>query len=375
MFKIVKRFLGWVLRLFDSSITQSSQAAERQTLLPRENGITDGGAQTDENSEQSIAQEHRHRDGETYGTFAESIRSNGIVRSSGSVHTQKAAQGMAQMPKATNDAHISQVQSNSQTGQADHTPQISNARMGDQAESHKEDQDLLTFLARAESSRDFGWKCVKYIFQDGKINSKSIALGLLITLVFVGLFVAWATVGVLSAGIASDGVGLSSSKSCGLWQFDDEAGDEAAYRSDLSNRRKEERASEYAQNCYNTPDAINTLSCRIFYNQSISFESKSRQRCPFLSSELCYDGLYSAATFDTGYVDASTIGINAPATHKFRRTSSCSPLNMSEPYIKKVQGTDKSSYFYNYGPTSRSNYTFDTSGDPFKWLVPIYSMK
>lgn len=30
-------------------------------------------------------------------------------------------------------------------------------------------------------------------------------------------------------------------------------------------------------------------------------------------------------------------------------------------------------YYYNYGSLGDVDYTFNTSGTPFEWLVPVYS--
>ena len=353
-------------------MTVSTLAGERQTLLSRTDDINYGTTQIDETDRPSTPQEGQPGNGKVHGTIAEHHCNGNSI--SGSTNDPSQIEIQDQCPKVMEDASTGQASSSPQTDQT-HPNQTLETQPGRQVGSSKENYNLLSILDSAESSREFAWNCVRYVLKGGKKNSESIAVILFIILVFVGVFVAWATVGVLSANIASDGVGLSSSKYCGLWQFDDDAGDEAAYRDDLNSHRKEERASEYARNCYGTADAIDTLSCRIFYNQSISFESKSEQICPFSSYELCYDGKYSATTFDTGYVDASIIGINAPVTHKFRRRSTCSPLNMSEPYIRKSQETDDSSYHYNYGSSGNSAYTFNTSGNPFEWLAPIYSMK
>lgn len=230
---------------------------------------------------------------------------------------------------------------------------------------------LLLLLDQSESSRDFVRRCIKHILTGG---DRSIGAIIIITLVFFGVFVAWTIVGILSAYIASDKTGLSASQHCGIWQFDDNAGDEAAYRDDLYNRQKEELASQYAHNCYQNLDPADTLSCNFFYNQSIGFETKTQQRCPFSTAELCYNGLYSAISFDTGLVDAKSIGVNSPVTFKFRRKTSCSPLNMSEPYIRKhAYKSDNMAYYYNYGSLDDVDYTFNTSGNPFEWLVPVYS--
>ena len=382
MFRIIKGFLNWFLGFFYSSriesssrrlsLTSASQAGESQTLLSRNNNINYGTTQTDETDGPLTSREDQRGNEEDHGTIAELHCNGEAMCGSTNDPSQRGAQD--QSLKVIEDTSNGQASSSPQIDQI-HPNQNLETGPGRQVGSSKENYNLLSILDSAESSREFAWNCVRYVLKGSKNNSESIAVILFIILVFIGVFVAWATVGVLSANIASDGVGLSSSKHCGLWQFDDDAGDEAAYRDDLNNHRKEERSSEYARNCYSTADAIDTLSCRIFYNQSIGFESKRRQKCPFPSSELCYDGLYSAATFDTGYIDASIIGINAPVTHKFRRRSACSPLNMSEPYIRKSQETDDSSYHYNYGSSGSSAYTFNTSGNPFEWLVPIYSMK
>lgn len=235
----------------------------------------------------------------------------------------------------------------------------------------------MNVLVHAENSRETVWEFFKYILHGRarQVEYPSIIMVVLSTVLF-GLFVVQAIAGVLSAKIASDRVGLSSSNHCGIWEFDDNAGAEAGDRDDLNHYQKEARASQYARNCYNSPDSTSTLSCKIFYNQSIAFTTKTHQPCPFASSELCLDGLYSAVTFDTGLVEASTIGINSPLTHKFRRITTCSPVNMSEPYVKgPSQGATDTTYRYYYGPKDNADYTFKTSGHPLEWLVPVYSVK
>jgi hypothetical protein len=195
------------------------------------------------------------------------------------------------------------------------------------------------------------------------------------TIIFMA-FVAHTLAGVFSTRVATDRAALSSSKYCGIWMIDDRAGQEAAERDDLLDYAKEYRAGQYAQNCYNTPNSGYANGCEYFYNQSIAYSLKTQQPCPFRSPELCYNGLYSAVTFDTGYVDASVIGINSPIRYQFRRRSICSPLNMSEPYIQPIEGeSNEISYHYYYGSTDRSDYTFNTSGTPFEWLLPVYSLK
>ena len=239
------------------------------------------------------------------------------------------------------------------------------------------DQGTADALEDSSDSREFVWKVIESLLHRGAKEVRRPSTTTIVSLtVLFGLFVAQAIAGVFSAKIASDKAGLSSSKYCGIWQFNEDAGGESADRDDWYNYQKEARASQYARTCYNSQDPTEPFSCRIFYNQSIAYTTKTHQSCPFASSELCHDGLYSAVSFDTGYVDASVIGINSPETPKLRRTASCSPLNMSEPYVlQSSSGTNSTAYQYYYGPKDNTNYTFNTSGQPFEWLIPVYSVK
>lgn len=246
-----------------------------------------------------------------------------------------------------------------------------------QASSAYADQSPANTLKNSSDSREFVWKFVESLLHGGAKQADSPStMVIVISTVLFGLFVAQAIAGVFSAKIASDQAGLSSSKHCGIWQFNEDAGGEAADRDDWYNYQKEARASRYARTCYNSPDPTGPFSCRVFYNQSIAYTTKTHQPCPFALPELCHDGLYSAVSFDTGYIDASVIGINLPYTHKFRRTTTCSPLNMSESYVRgSSASTNDTAYYYYYGPKHNTNYTFNTSGQPFEWLVPVYSVK
>ena len=177
--------------------------------------------------------------------------------------------------------------------------------------------------------------------------------------------------------VVSDSVALSSSDHCGIWHFDDDnAGEDAAYLDDIQSRREEARASQYVQECYG-PGTEETQGCNFFYNQSIGYTMKSEQRCPFGISELCHGGLFSAVSFDTGLIDTGVIGVNAPATHKFRRRTTCSPLNMTEDYIKSYDSgeSNETAYRYFYGAKKGTDHTLETSGDPFQWRVPGYTVK
>lgn len=250
-------------------------------------------------------------------------------------------------------------------------------RSSDLERQSQRDDDAVGILDSAGNSRETIWRYVKVFIRGGKKQIESPSTpAIVITTVLFGLFVAQSIAAVFSGKIASDKSGLSSSTYCGIWQFDPKAGGEAADRADMKNYHEEARASQYARNCYGSPDPTSTLSCRVFYNQSIAFSTSTRQKCPFSSVELCLGGLHSATTFDTGLVDASVVGINAAQTHKFRRVTTCSPLNMSEPYVRKRrQDANDTVYGYYYGAKEYTDYTFRTSGHPFEWLVPVYSVK
>ena len=194
------------------------------------------------------------------------------------------------------------------------------------------------------------------------------------SLIIILLFAGQAAAGYFTALVASDGIGLSASKHCGIWQFDPKAGDEAADMDDLTNYKKEAQSGLYARNCYGSRQNDNPFSCGLFYNESLKFTTKTGQMCPFQDPQMCLDGWYSAIAFDTGLIDASTIGINHHSRHKFRRSTVCSPLKTSDDLIRKVNDTSNT-YRYFYGRKDKVNFTLETSGQPFKWLVPVYSVK
>lgn len=244
----------------------------------------------------------------------------------------------------------------------------------------------LEILGRSRSGRETVWNFLKDALQKGADFSGSHAtIMVIIGTALLAALVAQTVANVFSADIATDRAALSSSTNCGIWEFDMNAGDEAASRADLRDYQKEARAGEYARSCYDSPNVTDSMPCDFFYHPSIAFESKSLDKCPFGSYDLCLGGLYSAVTFDTGLVDASQIGINFETTHKFRRKTTCSPLNMDNSYVRNKTSHNSNDviYYYYYGstyndntePPTNKNYTYKTSGNPFDWLAPVYSIK
>lgn len=239
----------------------------------------------------------------------------------------------------------------------------------------------IAILQESDSSRDAFMRLGSWLIHQGHQQWKSpAAYVVVIVTVLFGVFVALTVAGVFSAKIQSDKVGLSSSSQCGIWRPDEKAGVDVADREDLRSYTEEAQASQYARNCYGPQDQSKTLSCGYFYKESIKFTTTDDQECPFMSPEMCLGGFYSAITFDTGKIDASALGINAGQRHMFRRKTTCSPLNMSTDYIKESsRAVVDSGFDYYYGSTDdgfqRTDYTFNSSGNPFNWLIPAYSMR
>ena len=349
VFKILDNFLIWVgaaWRRANTSEPPSGQPGITTSLLRPRSG----------NGQISSSEEDEHlnsTDAESGPSDDQNVQVNGA---------------------RTPDAAVSNEQNVQVPGL--HNGSTINPASGNTRQSKYGTETISDIFDNSSDSREVALNLTRYTMDRLKKQKRSPAILVVVILtISFGLFVGLLVASTFSAKIASDRAGLASSQYCGIWQFDDKAGKEAAYRDDLYNYQKEARASQYARTCYNAPKPDDPFSCRIFYNQSIKFDTKTDQPCPFASSELCSGGLYSAVSFDTGLIDASVIGINAPVTHKFRRSTSCSPLNMSKPYIVSSEGTNNTDYNYYYGPKDDIEYTFHTSGRPFEWLVPVYSVK
>ncbi|KAL9127469.1 MAG: hypothetical protein Q9217_003669 [Psora testacea] len=306
IFKFVKSFLVWLFGLVGSlaATWQSSGAAEQSSSSISTRIHTPLLRRHSEDSERS-------QRAKAHAADAAPVAS--------SDHASSGRDG------APNTSSISQ------NGDITH---LDSQAWGDARSSALRTDNFMRIMKTSTSSRETVRRFAEYLVHRGKAQCESPSIAIVvITTVLFGLFVAQAVAGVFSAKIASDRAGLASSKHYGIWQFDKDAGQEAADRDDLDNYRKEARASQYARTCYKSQDPRSPFSYGMFYNQSIIFETRTHQLCPFASPELCMGGLYSAVTFDTGLIDGSVIGINAPVTHKFRRSTTCSPLNTSEPYI------------------------------------------
>jgi len=282
---------------------------------------------------------------------------------------------------------VFQADENTETGITDPLlPRAQNGRESSTA-THKNEEtedSIWKILASARGGREMAHELLAHCLQ--QTANLSISTTVLVIMFISTAFISFGAqviAGAFSADIATSRAARSSSTNCGIWGFDDEnAGDEAAARSDIYNYQKEARAGEYAQNCFNPETVADSTRCDFFYNSSIDFTSKSFDRCPFKSQDLCRGGLYSAVTFDTGLIDASNIGVNSKNTHKYRRRATCSPLNMDEPYVRRLSSNHSTdtTYQYYYGSINNDagdpikEHTFETSGTPFNWLAPVYSL-
>ncbi len=168
----------------------------------------------------------------------------------------------------------------------------------------------------------------------------NIVTPLLLSVIFVGVFVAESSGSVLSASIVTDNVALSSSLDCNAqtrseqeWQ-PDHFGAEAL------------RPFTYMDQCYGADAAAD--GCNYLYNQSISYTEKSGDRCPFVG-DVCLQGKNSAYTLDTGRVDAKYLGINSAQRYQFRRSATCAPL-VTDGYMKGGLTSDgRATHSYQYG--------------------------
>ena len=158
-----------------------------------------------------------------------------------------------------------------------------------------------------------------------------IVIPLLLSVFFIGIFVAESSGSVLSAGIVSDTTALASSPRC----FGPRNG------TDISTR-----ALAYSKQCYNTPNEAE--DCNYFYNQSISYTEESMEDCPW-RGRTCALRQHVALSLDTGYVHSKYVGINAPEQYRFRRRAICAPLVPDGIFINE---TGKRTQFFRLGDMS-----------------------
>ena len=120
-----------------------------------------------------------------------------------------------------------------------------------------------------------------------------VIIPLIMSALFILLFVAESSATVLSANIVTDSVALVSSPKCNA--------EILIY--------KRSNAAKYSQDCYHA--ALGADECNFFYNQSVHYTTKFNNSCPF-PEETCTLGGNSGFTFDTGLINVKVLGLNFP---------------------------------------------------------------
>jgi hypothetical protein len=234
-------------------------------------------------------------------------------------------------------------------------------------------QRASSVLVESKGGRELFAKTVTYARSLDNPHKFSL---ILIGVVVFASFCARACIGFFSVNVATNKAALWASEQCGPYAFDSiGAGDDIAARADVYDREKETRAGAYAKNCYPTASAsIRPLHCNFFYNQSIPFVTTYTYRCPFPKQDICVRGA-QAVTFDTGLVNANSIGINDKYGYRFRRTTTCVPLSTEAPYVRNETADGIPAFSYRYGERIGREDTFHSTGDPFNWLAPTYDVR
>jgi hypothetical protein len=174
--------------------------------------------------------------------------------------------------------------------------------------------------------------------------------------------------------IRVDGPARLASNKCGLWLFEGDKRSEAATRARMLDLQKEERAAQFAEDCYGPPSPT-ASRCSVLYSPVLPVSKAYTNDCPF-APEICL--LNQTVTFKTPITDAKELGINAASTPKFSRSTACTPLSMDYPYIQNTTVNDTTTYTYHYGTKREEgglvNHTYMTVGKPWDRLAPIYDV-
>lgn len=203
----------------------------------------------------------------------------------------------------------------------------------------------------------------------GKAITAAFAIALAI------FFCGAAAIGVVSARIANDSVALFTSPDCGDWR--------PAGRFNLSTLNspeydREERSAVYKDTCYGPGAKVE--NCNLFITQSLDYE-KSDAGCPFDGDASHFGRSDTSIHFDTGLIDISKLGFNAPAKQRleFRRNMTCAPLLMDDRFIRigHLPG-GKTQWEYYYGKrsvsTDKAKYLWKTPDHENGLLGPGYDM-
>lgn len=195
--------------------------------------------------------------------------------------------------------------------------------------------------------------------------------------VAIGFFVASIFAPRITSETSGIAIGISNSKACGQWEYNRNAPKEELLKDFTRAYLKEDRAAQYAQNCYGLSEARldTSIGCDRFYKKDFTFHHKNDTRCPVRNTSMCVDS-YGADAYWTDLIPAKDLGINTgDDSFAFRRNLTCSPIKL-EGYWER----NGSRYFYNYGEKRKASgevekHTYYTDDDVLKWEIPQYSLE
>ena len=186
--------------------------------------------------------------------------------------------------------------------------------MADQIELLADHLSLAKLISKRRICHSFCCKVSK-IWTNFLRQPFEVAIRILLSALLIGIFVAESSGSVLSANIVTDTTALASSPRCYA----------PRYRADTSMR-----AAAYSQQCYNA--SLGAEGCNYLYNQSLAYAEESKNGCPWKGG-ICGLRGSAAISFDTGYVLAKYLGINAPERYLFRRRATYTPLIPDSRFI------------------------------------------
>jgi hypothetical protein len=232
-------------------------------------------------------------------------------------------------------------------------------------------QSLAKIFKEKSGIRDLFTDCFfnKELQTGDKLRLLAFTTGVVIcaSLVIVG--------GSFLAKIKADGPARLASGTCGLWLFEGEKRSEAATRAGLIDLGKEERAAQFARDCYGASGSL-APRCKTFYQPKLPVsDAIYTNECLFKNGICRYN---QTVTFQTPWIDAKELGINSPSTPKFLHRISCAPLAMDYPYIKSKTENGTTTFTYHYGSKKEDgrsfNYTYMTVGHPWDRVAPVYDV-
>jgi hypothetical protein len=182
----------------------------------------------------------------------------------------------------------------------------------------------------------------------------------------IGPSLALIATSIVSAGLATSSVGLSSNPKCGDYdfQFDSNSYSEPFLQYE---RQAEGQASEYAAKCYGSSSI--DPDCNRFYRQDITYSKNESAKCPF-NGDVCGTQAFSLTT---GLVSGALLGINAANPFFFIRTMTCAPMITGKEYVKTgLSDRGQRQWEYWYG-RSLALYTWAHPSQDSAWEIKGYS--